>query len=381
MFSKAFIVPFCCLPLLAAACGSAPRSASGPAPAASSNSASNSASPAVLSPAQPEPAPKQVAAAQDVPDPRKDPNAVAAQASDTGHTEGSCTNPAPPPPRRKGGSLIVESPPRKITRSFAGRMRSHIDGALSARTDRFWVGPDVPSFIPITVGTLELFILDPVVIDNPDSTPAPDGFLAYYRDPYDASSCGLGGNTNCAVGAALYHCSGKLLWVHHFKNFMSKPTHLEVQDVRYDRGVLYFNEACQSYSKEAGGQCSALIAVDPKEKKVLWRTKPLISNNRFLVHKKYIITGYGFTAEPDFLYVIRKSDGSVVQKISVPTSHEEFKLEGDRLTVSIYGDKLLLYRLDGFEGDKPKLVRLPDPPPAPVPSSPGILGTRNLHGF
>lgn len=226
---------------------------------------------------------------------------------------------------------------------------------------------------------MELFIMDPVAIDNPETTRTPDGFLAFYRDPYDASSCGLSANTNCAVGAALYHCSGKLLWVHNFKNFLSKPTHLEVQDVRYDRGLLYFNEACQSYSKEAGGQCSALVAVDPKEKKVIWRSKPLISNNRFFVLKNYIIAGYGFTAEPDFLYVVRKSDGSVAQKISIPTSHEELKQEGDRLVVSIYGDKLLHYRMEGFDGDKPKLVKLADPPPPA--REPGGLGTRQLHGF
>lgn len=359
--------PFALLALLAAACGSSPHSTPSPAqPVATAQT--------TVPVVQGNENPPAKVAGTDSSQPAQDMSAV--QATDTGQPLGPCGNPPPPPPVRRGGALVVESPPRKAEHPFAGRLRSHIEGPLSVRTERLWIGPEVPSFVPVTVGTMELFILDPVVIDDPEKTQTPDGFLAFYRDPYDASSCSLSAETNCAVGAALYHCSGKLLWVHHFKHFLSRPTHLEVQDVRYDRGVLYFNEACQSYSKEAGGQCSALIAVDPKEKKVLWRTKPLISNNRFLVHKKYIIAGYGFTAEPDFLHVIKKSDGSVVQKISVPSSHEQLELQGDLLTVSIYGDKLLHFRLDGFEGDKPKLVKVAAPPPPVNQPQP-----RRMHGF
>ena len=33
-----------------------------------------------------------------------------------------------------------------------------------------------------------------------------------------------------------------------------------LKNVRYDGGVLYFNEACQSYSKEAQGKCSSIVA-------------------------------------------------------------------------------------------------------------------------
>jgi hypothetical protein len=39
------------------------------------------------------------------------------------------------------------------------------------------------------------------------------------------------------------------------KGLMSLPKHLEVQDLRVVAGVLYFNQACQSYAKEAGGKC------------------------------------------------------------------------------------------------------------------------------
>ena len=46
-------------------------------------------------------------------------------------------------------------------------------GTLGATALRTWVGPPVPTFVPLVHGTLELFLLDP--------TPA--GYFAFYRDP------------------------------------------------------------------------------------------------------------------------------------------------------------------------------------------------------
>lgn len=252
---------------------------------------------------------------------------------------------------------MVESPPRAVTRTIPSRLRTHADGSLVANAQRVWVGPDVPSFVQLGAGTLELFLMDPVSVE-PSSTKN-DGFLAFYRDPYGASSCQLSGNQNCAYGATLYHCSGKLLWVLSLGQFLSKPERLEVQDIRYFDGVLYFNEACQSYSKESVGKCSSIVAVDPVAKKVLWRSPPLTSNNVFLPLNRYLVSGYGFTAEPDFLFVVRRSDGAVVHRTSIPSAHDGMSIEGDVLTASIYGQKPLRYRLEGFDGEKPKLVKLP----------------------
>ncbi len=233
-----------------------------------------------------------------------------------------------------------------------------------AGASKVWVGPDVPAFVQLAAGTLELSLLDPVHVGAPAEGASTDAFLAFFRDPYGASSCALSGAANCTYGAALYHCSGKLLWVLTLNAFLSKPERLEVQDIRYDRGVLYFNEACQTYSKEAGGQCSALIAVDPALKKVLWRTPHLTSNNVFTVTERYLITGYGFTAEPDFLYIVRRTDGTIAQRVSIPTGHDGMQLLGDGLLeVSIYGKPPLRFKLEGFDGDKPRLVKAPAPSP------------------
>lgn len=243
-------------------------------------------------------------------------------------------------------------------------MRADIDGPLSAQGPRFWVGMEVPSFVQIASGTLELFLLDKVTVAAPPlpEGAAPEGFLAFYRDPYDASSCALSGSNNagnCAYGAALYHCSGKLLWVVTLNPFLSRPDQLEIQDVRYDGGVLYFNEGCQTYSKDAGGRCSSLVALDPVAKNVLWRSAPRTSNNAFVIHGQYILAGYGFTDEPDFLYVVRRSDGKVMQRVPVSTAHQQINVERDgTVSVVLYDGAPLRFMAQGFDGASPKLVKL-----------------------
>lgn len=313
-------------------------------------------------------------------DPSSDTGAIAGDtgaqsAGNAGAIPGECGAQTPPPPSRKGGSLIVETPPRPPQRTIGSRLRTHTEGSLTAGATRIWTGPAVPSFVQLTAGTLELFLLDPARVSAAPpapGAPATDGFLAFYRDPYGASSCALSGDKNCAFGAAIYHCSGRLIRVLGLNAFMSRPDRLEVQDVRLDGGVLYFNEACQSYSKEAQGKCSSLVAVDIETQKVLWRSPPLTSNNRFLVAGKYLITGYGFTAEPDFLFVVRRSDGTVAQRVPVTSGHEEMAFQGpDAIAVGIYGGTTLRYRLEGFDGDKPRLVKIGEGKKAPEPPPPG----------
>ena len=236
-------------------------------------------------------------------------------------------------------------------------MRAHVEGALSRGSPRVWVGRDVPPFVLVQGGTRELFLLDQ----------APDGFVGLYRDPYGASSCRLDGDANCSFGAALFECSGKTRWLFALDPFLSRKDHLEIQDMRYADGVLYFNEACQSYSREAQGKCSSLVAVEPLTKTLLWRTRPLVSNATFLVAGRYLITGYGFTAEPDALFLVRRSDGKIMSSTPIPTAHSTLDLAPDGvLTVGTHNaNPALRFRAEGLDGERPRLVALPKAERAP----------------
>lgn len=236
----------------------------------------------------------------------------------------------------------------------SGRLRTHTHGPLSGPSRRTWAGPAVPDYVPTTQGSLELFIADD----------ADDGILALYRDPYNVGSCTLGGNKNCAYEARFFDDRGETAWSVRLDQLVSRPDHLEVQDIRLAGGVLYFNEACQSYAAGADGRCSSLVAVDPRARRVLWRTEPLVSNGRFRIRGCYIIAGYGFTAEPDHLHVIQRATGRVVQRVPVSSAPEELTLVGpERLDVVLYSGVTRRYRLDGFEGGRGALVSLDPPEP------------------
>lgn len=258
-------------------------------------------------------------------------------------------NPYIAPPLRTAGDLTVEAPPREPNDSFGGgRLRSHIEGALSKGSPRVWVGPQVPGFVPLMEDSMELFLLDRVG----------DEFMALYRDPYGASSCGLGDEANCDYFVRLFDLAGNERWSVDPNALLSRTTYLEIQDIRYADGMLYFNEACQSYASGAGGKCSALLAYDPTAGELRWRTRPLVSNGEFLVHGEYIVTGYGFTSERDYLFVVRRRDGKIMQKVSVPKSAERFTLAEDGLLeVVIYPGTQLVYQMRGWDSAQPKLVK------------------------
>lgn len=259
-------------------------------------------------------------------------------------------NPYIAPRVRRAGDLTIEAPPREPEREFIGRLRSHVEGSLSKGSPRVWVGPQVPGFVPLMEDTMELFLLDRVG----------DEFMAFYRDPYGASSCDLSGNTNCSYYVALYDVEGQPRWTFDPNEHLSRGTRLEVQDVRYADGTLYFNEACQSYSREAKGKCSALLAYDPEAGALRWRTRHLVSNGEFLVHGDYIVAGYGFTAEPDFIYVVRRKDGKIMHKVSVPKAAERFVVSDDGLLeVTIYPGTQRLFQMRGWDSAKPRLVKVP----------------------
>jgi hypothetical protein len=233
-----------------------------------------------------------------------------------------------------------------------GRLRVHSTAALTATRNRTsgssWVGPKVPPYVDKKLGTLELMLLDQV--DH--------GYLAFYRDPYNTGSCQLGDETNCAYEVRRYR-DEHLEWSLNLNQLMSRADFLEVQDIRLSGGVLYFNEACQSYSGGAGADCSSLVAVDPVAKRVLWRTKPLTSNNRFVVRGCYIVAGYGFTAEPDAVFLVDRANGRVLQTIPVASAPEGYKLVGPgQVDVTLYSGTVRRYRLENITQPGGKLVAL-----------------------
>jgi hypothetical protein len=102
-------------------------------------------------------------------------------------------------------------------------------------------------------------------------------------------------------------------------------------------GVLYLEHAYNGYTKEARGQTGYVTAIDVATGDLLWRSAPVVANSRnLLVDHGFVFAGYGFTAEPHFLYVLDAATGATVVKQPVRKSIDWVVARGDTLFVRTY---------------------------------------------
>ncbi|HKP19236.1 MAG TPA: hypothetical protein VJT84_12205 [Gaiellaceae bacterium] len=106
-------------------------------------------------------------------------------------------------------------------------------------------------------------------------------------------------------------------------------------------GVLYVETAHLTYARSSYGLNAYLNAIDVGRRKLLWRSPALVANARnFAVLNTVIVSGYGFTAEPDYLYAIDRRNGHVRGRLLVPTAPERIARHGNVLTVDTYDRRL-----------------------------------------
>lgn len=109
--------------------------------------------------------------------------------------------------------------------------------------------------------------------------------------------------------------------------------------------VLYVSHGHRTYAKSSQGMNAYVTAIDLRTGKALWHSAPLVANAaNFAFAGDHLITGYGFTAEPDFLYVLRAKDGVAVSKVPVKSGPSFIVKKGDRLYVRTY-DRDYVFRI------------------------------------
>ena len=147
---------------------------------------------------------------------------------------------------------------------------------------------------------LELFIAEPTDM----------GWLALYRKP---------------MAAATYD------FVVVLYNHQKQPTatvnlcditanrYCEVQDVRWDADThhLLFNMACPSYARDINGKGSKLYCYDVAQRRMVWETPYLVSNDIFILDRDFVYCGYGFTSEKDYVYMLDKHTGKQYSKLPI----------------------------------------------------------------
>lgn len=108
-----------------------------------------------------------------------------------------------------------------------------------------------------------------------------------------------------------------------------------------DTGLLYVETAHSTYARSSYGLNGYLNAIDLKTKKLRWRSPALVANaDNFVLLGGVIVSGYGFTDEPDYLYAIDRANGHVVGRVLLPTGPERIVRHGNLLTVDTYDHRV-----------------------------------------
>ncbi len=107
-------------------------------------------------------------------------------------------------------------------------------------------------------------------------------------------------------------------------------------------GVLYVETAHSTFARSSGGHNAYLTAIDLATRKVRWRSPALVANaGSFELDGGVIVTGYGFSEEPDYLYLLSRRTGAPLARLMVPTAPDFIVRKGSRLYVRTYDHEVV----------------------------------------
>jgi hypothetical protein len=154
---------------------------------------------------------------------------------------------------------------------------------------------------------------------------------------------------NHAVAYGVSTPSGTL---YDFRNFAWPPRALkadrefvyeEVVWAKLDRGTLLVETAHDTYSRSSYGRNAYVNAVDLKTGKLRWQSRALVANAYdFVVLNDTIVSGYGFTKEPDYLYALDRATGRVKGRVLLPSAPQTIARHGNVLTVVTYDHRVVV---------------------------------------
>lgn len=185
--------------------------------------------------------------------------------------------------------------------------------------------PDLPR--TEEVADKELFITDRT----------DDGYVALFRNPTSAD--------DYSFYVLTYNKKKKVTGVYDLCK-LSETYNCEVQDIRWFDGHLYFNMACPSYSSGVGGRGSKLFSLNLETGTIDWSTQYLVSNDVFAVDEDYVYCAYGFTDEPDYVFLIDRRYGITRTKCPIKSKSQYIEIVGPhQIYVQDYNDNGYLFEV------------------------------------
>jgi hypothetical protein len=77
--------------------------------------------------------------------------------------------------------------------------------------------------------------------------------------------------------------------------------------------------------------------------KLLWRSAAQVANAaNFVFVNDTVVTGYGYTAEPDYLYALDRATGKVKGRVLLPSAPIRIVRRGTTLTVDTYDHRVVV---------------------------------------
>ena len=137
----------------------------------------------------------------------------------------------------------------------------------------------------------------------------------------------------------------------------------QVQDAQMVGDALIVASWRNGYAKDVQNQTAYLTAHDQATGELLWQSDPLVSSGPFLVTGSHIISGYGFTAEPDFVFLIDLATGKTVQREALQSGPSMIVLRGDRVHLRNY-DTDAEFKLSPAPTAAPAVAAPKEPPTA-----------------
>ena len=116
----------------------------------------------------------------------------------------------------------------------------------------------------------------------------------------------------------------------------AKYTDISVWEVQIENDILYACVSHSTYSESSSGYNAYLVAVDLRSQTLKWVTKPLTCNSSFVIYNDVIFTGYGFTKEKDYIYILDKETGDRISHVPLSKAPGYFSIIDNKLYVRTY---------------------------------------------
>lgn len=111
-------------------------------------------------------------------------------------------------------------------------------------------------------------------------------------------------------------------------------TELDINWAQSYENVLYVS---LSYNGYAEPNTSFIVAISLETIEIIWKSDSLVCNSyNFLIEGGVLLCGYGFTAEPDYLYQLDLSTGKILDQTKLRTKPDYLVLKEEQLYIRCY---------------------------------------------